>query len=327
MASISAALELLGSILSRKKDEGEDTVSLSAKARNTLEEMPMTFHRISQQAPIASPPSALATNEPSTVAAAPAQAEVPEETVAATAPTVTEEVSEFLERIEHREGVEVLIPKGSTPRDQLNNLYREAKAQKINEKLGTLLPTLVFATGNPESDLMFVGEAPGAEEEKQRQPFVGPAGKKLTAIIQAAGVMREDVYISNIVKHRPMIGDGRFQGPKNRKPTPEEMALSAKFIHSEIEVVKPKVIVALGATAAEGLLGACGSVSSMRNRFHDLNGIPVMVTYHPSYLVRLEGGREKERERQEKRKVWEDITMVMDRLGVPLTEKQRGYFS
>jgi len=172
---------------------------------------------------------------------------------------------------------------------------------------------MVFASGNPNADLMFVGEAPGYEEEKQKKPFVGPAGQLLTKIIEAMGLLRDDVYISNIVKFRPMIDDGTNQGRSNRKPSAEEMALSVKYVRSEIEIVSPKVIVALGGTAAAGLLGVEGSVGKLRNRFHDLAGTPVMVTFHPSYLLY----REKEGPaavKAEKKKVWDDMQLVLAQL-------------
>ncbi len=218
-------------------------------------------------------------------------------------------------------------PPGETRRDKLNNLFRMAKACEVCRSLGTLRETMVFATGNPEADLMFVGEAPGAEEEKLKKPFVGPAGQKLDQIIQAMGLKREDVYISNIVKFRPIKGDPRFQGVGNRKPTPNEMEVSVQYVLSEIRIVRPKVIVALGGTAAEGLLGVAGSVRGMRNRFHDLGGTPVMVTYHPSYLLRQESEPDKELAKREKRKVWEDMLMVMEKLDMDISDAQRRYFS
>ena len=199
-------------------------------------------------------------------------------------------------------------------RDQLNALARQARRDPESLSLGTLRDTMVFATGNPEADLMFVGEAPGYEEEKQKKPFVGPAGQLLTRIIEAMGMSRDDVYISNIVKFRPMIDDGSRQGRSNRKPTVTEMAACVKYVRSEIDIVQPKVIVALGGTAAQGLLGLQGSIGNIRNRFHDLDGTPVMVTYHPSYLLY----REKEGPaavKAEKRKVWDDMQMVLARLG------------
>ena len=166
---------------------------------------------------------------------------------------------------------------------------------------------------------MFVGEAPGAEEEKLREPFVGPAGQKLTAIIKAMGLDRPKVYISNICKFRPAMEN---QGSGNRKPSAEEMRACLPFVLKEIDLIKPKVIVALGATAAEGL-GIPGTVGGLRGKFHSTSGIPTMVTYHPSYLLREEQTGDGIRA---KRAVWEDMLKVMEKLGLPISEKQRGYF-
>ena len=199
-------------------------------------------------------------------------------------------------------------------RDQLNALARQAKSDPESRALGTLRDTMVFATGNPDAELMFVGEAPGYEEEKQKKPFVGPAGQLLTKIIEAMGLSRDDVYISNIVKFRPMIDDGNAQGPSNREPSVTEMAACVKYVRAEIDVVQPKVIVALGGTAAQGLLGLQGGIGKLRNQFHDLDGTPVMVTYHPSHLLY----QEKEGPaavKAEKRKVWDDMQLVLAKLG------------
>lgn len=212
-------------------------------------------------------------------------------------------------------------------RQQLNEIFREVKRSEECRALGTLFETVVFAVGNPQADLMFVGEAPGAEEEKQRKPFVGPAGQKLTQIIQAMGYSREDVYISNIVKFRPKKGDGRFQGSSNRKPDPTEMAACMPFIRREIEVVRPKVIVALGLTAAEGLLEVGGTLSSLRNGVHTFQGVPVIVTYHPSYLLRQEGEGDPVKAKRAKRAVWEDMLRAMEILEIPISEKQRNFFT
>jgi DNA polymerase len=183
--------------------------------------------------------------------------------------------------------------------------------------LGTLRGTMVFATGNPDARIMLVGEAPGYEEEKKREPFVGPAGQKLTDILKAMGLAREEVYISNIVKFRPVTPR---QTTNNRKPTLEEMASCLPFIRAEVEIVKPECIIALGGTAAEGLLGLNGSVGSMRGSWHEFGGIPVRVTYHPSYLLRSQS------DLATKRQVWEDMLAVMERLGMPISDKQRGFF-
>ncbi len=208
--------------------------------------------------------------------------------------------------------------------EQLTQIREEAAACPRCKALGSLRNEMVFAVGSPDAAIMYIGEAPGAEEEKSHEPFVGPAGQTLTKIIQAMGLKRSDVYISNICKYRPMIDDGRYQGSKNRPPSPAEMAACLPYITSEIKIIQPKVIVALGSTASAGL-GLEGSVGKLRGQFKEFQKIPVMVTYHPSYLLRREqedgGGI------AEKRMVWEDMLKVMEQVGLPISEKQRGYFS
>ena len=148
---------------------------------------------------------------------------------------------------------------------------------------------VVFGVGSVDAAIMFVGEAPGAEEEDQGEPFVGPAGQLLTRMIKAMGVERADVYIGNIMNWRPELSrrpDGTQVG--NREPTPEETAFCLPFIAAQIEIIEPRVIVALGATAARGLLGARAirTLGEARGRWHEWRGRPVRVTYHPSYLLR-----------------------------------------
>jgi uracil-DNA glycosylase len=176
---------------------------------------------------------------------------------------------------------------------------------------------VVFGVGNPKAELMFVGEAPGADEDAQGEPFVGRAGQLLTKIIQAMGYRREDVYIANVLKCRPDMPPG-VSG--NRKPTPEEMSTCLPWLERQIDLIKPRVMVALGATAVEGLLGASAPVSKVRGRWLDFRGTPVMATYHPAYLLRNQSI-------SEKRKVWEDMLQVLERLGRPINEKQRKFFT
>jgi DNA polymerase len=175
---------------------------------------------------------------------------------------------------------------------------------------------VVFGVGNLDAQLMFVGEAPGADEDAQGEPFVGRAGELLTKIIQATGLKRGDVYIANILKCRP---DMPAQASGNRKPTPEEMATCLLFLHEQIDLIQPKVLVALGATAVEGLLGKTVGISKLRGHWQTYRGIPLMPTYHPAYLLRNQSITEK-------RKVWEDMLQVMERLGMPISDKQRNYF-
>lgn len=153
---------------------------------------------------------------------------------------------------------------------------------------------IVHTTGNFQADLMFVGEAPGADEDEQGLPFVGRAGKLLTDIIKAMGFERESVCIGNINRCRP---------PENRKPEPIETAACRPFLMREIAVVKPKVIVVLGATAAHNLLQVKTPITKMRGEFHDYFGVKVMPTFHPAYLLR---------DPHKKKDVWEDMKKVRD---------------
>ncbi len=206
---------------------------------------------------------------------------------------------------------------GSTRAEQLESLRRQAEDWMPAKSLGSLRETMVFATGDPEARVMLVGEAPGYQEEKEREPFVGPAGQKLNDILKAMGISREQVYISNIVKYRPSTPK---QTTNNRKPTREEMAVCMPFVKAEIGIVQPDCIIALGGTAAEGLLGLEGTVTSMRGKWHDFEGIPVRVTYHPSYLLQSGGST------NVKRQVWEDMLAAMGKLGLPISDKQQCFF-
>jgi DNA polymerase len=174
----------------------------------------------------------------------------------------------------------------------------------------------VFGVGNPDADLMFIGEAPGVDEDQQGEPFVGRAGQLLTRILKAMNFGREDVYIANILKCRPDTPPG---SSGNRAPTPAEMQTCRPYLMEQIEIIQPKVLVALGAVAVEGLLGMRGTMREMRGRWHAYSGIPLMITYHPAYLLRNQAP-------SEKRKVWEDMLQVLERLERPINEQQRKYF-
>ena len=176
---------------------------------------------------------------------------------------------------------------------------------------------VVFGVGSLEARLMFVGEAPGADEDQQGEPFVGKAGQLLTKIIQAMGLSRENVYIANILKCRP---DTPGQASGNRKPTPEEMQTCIPYLHEQIDLIKPEVLVALGATAVEGLLGKTLGITRLRGNWRSYRGIALMPTYHPAYLLRNQA-------LSERRRVWEDMLQVMEKLGMPISQKQRNYFS
>jgi uracil-DNA glycosylase len=174
----------------------------------------------------------------------------------------------------------------------------------------------VFGVGNCDADLMFIGEAPGADEDARGEPFVGRAGQLLTKIIETMGFKRGDVYITNVLKCRP---DMPPKTSGNRPPTSDEMQTCLPYLAQQIAIIQPKVLVALGATAVEGLLGTRGTMRDLRGRWHSYSETPLMITYHPSYLLRNQA-------LTEKRKVWEDMLLVLERLERPISEKQRNYF-
>jgi DNA polymerase len=181
---------------------------------------------------------------------------------------------------------------------------------------------VVLGVGSLDADIMFVGEAPGAEEEVQGEPFVGPAGQLLTKMIGAMALSRPDVYIGNIMNWRPDMpvgADGVQAG--NRPPTEAEIAHCMPYLCAQVSIVEPKILVALGATAARGLLGprSFEALGEVRGRWHQFDGRPLMVTYHPSYILRNPINRMK-------RLIWEDLLKVMERAKLPVTDKQRGYF-
>lgn len=181
---------------------------------------------------------------------------------------------------------------------------------------------VVLGVGSLEARIFFCGEAPGAEEEVQGEPFVGPAGQLLTRMIEAMGLARSDVYIGNIMNWRPDLPTPPgLEQTGNRPPTPEELAYCLPYLRAQLEIVKPELIVALGSTAAQGLLGVGSfkTLGEIRGRWHAFAGTPLMVTYHPSYILRNPTNRSK-------RAIWEDLLQVMERAGLPISEKQRRFF-
>lgn len=157
---------------------------------------------------------------------------------------------------------------------------------------------IVFGVGNPQADLMFIGEAPGADEDQQGEPFVGRAGQLLNNMIKAMGLRRADVYIANIIKCRP---------PGNRTPERDECETCSPFLMRQIAVIKPKVIVALGAVAAKTLLAINAPMAEMRGHWYDFRGTRLAVTYHPAFLLR---------DPRQKGEAWKDLQMVMKELGL-----------
>jgi len=158
--------------------------------------------------------------------------------------------------------------------------------------------TVVFGTGNPNADLMFIGEAPGRDEDEQGEPFVGKAGQLLTDIIKAMKLTRDDVYIANVIKCRP---------PENRNPEPDELDECRPFIQRQVALIQPKVIVALGRFGLQSLTQRAYSITTVRGQWLDYNGIKLMPTFHPSYLLRTPAA---------KKDVWNDMKKVMAELGI-----------
>jgi len=286
------------------KEQGVQFVPVSPEAllglaRTKPAALPRTlFHRTSTEAPSsetplpsapATPLRPIATQEPSSPAKMPVSAVPPAPAAASTAAAKSAAFAELRQRV---------LACVKCP-------HLVAARQNV-----------VFGVGNVEARLMFVGEAPGADEDQQGEPFVGKAGQLLTKMIQAMGLKRGDVYIANILKCRP---DTPGQAAGNRKPTPEEMQTCLPYLHEQIDLIKPEVLVALGATAVEGLLGKTMGITRLRGNWRTYRGIPLMPTYHPAYLLRNQA-------LSERRRVWEDLLQVMEKLSMPISQKQRNYF-
>tara|TARA_B110000037_G_scaffold212998_3_gene266761 strand:+ start:17360 stop:18223 length:864 start_codon:yes stop_codon:yes gene_type:complete len=282
-------LEALAYELKQWRREGVTSVPVSEE---TLEGLRSTVRRLAAAAPPSAPPSA----SPTLV--------------------VEEEAPAKPQKADMPPPPELEIPDG-TKAEQMAWL----RDRVLNDKEGLSHlksgKQLVFGVGSIDAKILFCGEAPGAEEEIQAEPFVGPAGQLLTKIIKAAGMSREEVYISNIMNWRPEMPTDFG----NRPPTGDEMAYCLPFLKAQVEIVKPAAIVALGKTAVDGLLGPDPKrrMSHIRGQWFEFAGTPIIPTYHPSYLLRNNSN-------STKRQVWEDILLVMERLEMPISEKQRGFF-
>ena len=204
------------------------------------------------------------------------------------------------------------MPKANSAAEVAKPVDRVSALRLIREDIGDCTrcrlhkqgrKQIVFGVGNPNADLMFIGEAPGADEDEKGEPFVGRAGQLLTNMIKAMGLSREDVYIANIIKCRP---------PGNRTPERDECETCSPFLMKQIEVIRPKAIVALGAVAAKTLLTVNAPMSELRGQWYDFRGTKLAVTYHPAFLLR---------DPRQKKETWKDLQMVMKDLGLPIPEK------
>lgn len=222
--------------------------------------------------------------------------------------SVIESLKRILE-VEKLAGVEEVIIEKKEP--ALSKKVEKTTLKKLEGEvlsckkcaLSKTRTNVVFGEGNPKADLMFIGEAPGRDEDLQARPFVGRAGQLLTKIIESIGLKREDVFIANILKCRP---------PANRNPLPSEIAYCSPHLLKQIGLIKPKVICALGKFAAQTLLNSETPISRLRGEFHDYHGIKLMPTYHPAYLLRNQSG---------KKDVWEDMKAIAKELGLKLPKR------
>jgi DNA polymerase len=187
-------------------------------------------------------------------------------------------------------------------RQELKMLVEKVCQCALCAELASTRTQTVFGVGQVGAELCFIGEAPGADEDAQGEPFVGAAGQLLDRIIAACKMKREEVYICNIIKCRP---------PGNRTPLPNEAANCREFLERQLELIQPKFICALGSTAAKYLLSTTQGIGQLRGRFHDYRGIPVMCTYHPAYLL-------PHRSPGKKKEVWEDMKMLLAKMGRPV---------
>lgn len=188
----------------------------------------------------------------------------------------------------------------------LEVLNEEIRGCRRCEELASSRTQTVFGVGNPQARLCFLGEAPGADEDAQGEPFVGRAGQLLNRIIAACTLEREDVYILNVLKCRP---------PGNRNPLPDEAAHCRAFLDRQLEIIAPEYICCLGSVAAKNLLETEAPIGRLRGKFFDYQGIPVLCTYHPAYLLRNPAA---------KAQVWDDMQLLMREMGIELPQKSSG---
>ncbi len=294
------ALDLLIEDLKRQKRKGVRSVEIDPQSLETLRQ---AIGKTEASVPQAAEP------EPPTPP-------VVESKLEPTKPLIAEEAKPEPKKDYHTLP-EFTLPTGSKQKqwDWLQDRVLNCRVCNNHVKPGK---KVVFGVGSLDAEIFFCGEAPGADEEIQGEPFVGKAGQLLTKIIQAMGLQREQVYIGNIMNWRPELESDYG----NRPPTADEMAFCLPYLKAQLEIVKPKVIIALGATAVNGLLGhdPRRSISKMRGSWYEFAGIPLMISFHPSYVLR--NGTNKV-----KRMVWEDMLAVMEKLNHPISEKQRSYFA
>lgn len=240
------------------------------------------------------------TDPPTTVHSPPAAPDVPDLFGALPDPSLDPGLSPY-------ERVEALIPEGSPLREMTSlGEIRDWLARTVLVPIDEGRINPVLGVGDPDADLMVIGEAPGADEDRLGEPFVGRSGQLLDKILEAVLFKREDVYITNILKSRP---------PNNRDPLPEEVAAHIPVLYKQIALVRPKMILTVGKSSGNALLGKTSSLAVLRGTFHDFYGLPLVVTYHPAALLRNP---------QWKRPTWEDVKLLRTRYDQLVGEKEKG---
>ncbi|MBE6417143.1 MAG: uracil-DNA glycosylase [Akkermansiaceae bacterium] len=305
------------------QEQGVERLPVDEQARSILREWMLAAKR-GGRAPLAAPASVRAPQafsapqqQASASAAPPAAAEVAgirDLRAALSAPeappaTAAEEAAE--------PEIPFFRPGGSNAAEVWENMARMLPGWRPLRELGTLRPTLVPGEGNRQADIMFVGDAPTYYDERAARPFSGEAGEKLNGILKAMGLSREQVYITHLVKFRPSLPR---QTTNNRAPNDKEIRFSTSVVELEARLVQPRVIVALGIIAARGLLQQGDlPLADYRRMDGAFCGIPVIVTHHPSYLIRTQ-------DLAERRALWEEMLRAMQIAGLPISDKQRGFF-
>jgi uracil-DNA glycosylase family 4 len=208
-----------------------------------------------------------------------------------------------------------LSTQGATKAEKLADLRRQLLDFPRTRGLTQLRETLVFSQGNPDARLVFVGESPSHHDEQQGHPFAGPVGEKFDLILKAMNLSRSEVYLTHLVKFRPAT---KNQTTNNRAPTPAELSAFLPALAHEMAIIAPQVIIALGSLPAATLCASAASIDSLRGQWHEWNGIALRTSDAPSFLLTAAHSK--------KRKFWEDMLAAMEKLSLPVSEKQRGYF-
>ncbi len=279
-------------------------------------QVPSVGHDVTPSLPSSAPASTVE-HEAGPAASAEASQVPPQAPISLLDEVEAENASAPAQQEQEEEPLPFFRPAGSTAEEQWASFATLLPRWKPLRELGSLRETAVPGQGSRSASIMFVGDAPGFADEKAALPFQGDAGGKLDGMLRAMGLSRDEVYITYLVKFRPSMPR---QTLNNRPPTAREVALSVPVLTCEVQLVQPRVIVALGVVAARGLLG-CGELplAACQNLRGSFCGVPVVVSHHPSYLLRTN-------DLKERRRLWEEMLRVMEMAGLPISEKQKSYF-